>query len=196
MSRWGWSKSKLIKFIKVLEKDSMLVYKSDSKKTSIKLVNFIDYQDFEDIEKLKKDHRKTVESLQKDLKKSAESLQKATNNKENKENKEIKKDIIERKTEFENQTLLINNEFKILSGQGVRKFIDYWTEYSDKARKFRQEKETTWDTKKRLERWKNNNYGHDKSNDEQVKTTVRDYTITPEEAIAQLKAEQEEARRG
>lgn len=194
MLRWSWSKSKLIKFLEVLKKDSMLTYKSDSKKTTIKLVNFIDYQDFEEIEKLKKDHRKTVESLQKDLKKLSERLQKATNNNGKEENNT--NTIIERVKEFEIQILSTNNKLKILSPIEIKKFLSYWTEYGDRARKFRREKEDTWNTKARLERWKNNNYGKNNSNNEPVKAEVRDYNQTPDEALAEIKAEQEEARRG
>lgn len=101
MNRWGWSKSKLIKFLKVLEKDSMIAYKSDSKKTSIIVNNYEQYQDFGGIDEIKKDHKKTVESLQKDFKKTIEELtkrlQKDTNNKGNtdKEEKKVNKSIPE-----------------------------------------------------------------------------------------------------
>ena len=83
MTRWGWSKSKLIKFLKVLKKESMIDFKSTTKKTTITVINYIDYQDFEAIEGIKKDHRKTIESLQKDFKKTIKRLQKDTNNKDN-----------------------------------------------------------------------------------------------------------------
>jgi hypothetical protein len=90
MEKWKWSKSKLIKFLKVLKKESMIEYFSDSKKTTIKVLNYINYQDFEQVEKNKKDRKKTVESPQKDFKKTVESFQKDTNNKNNKVNKKNK----------------------------------------------------------------------------------------------------------
>jgi len=38
----------------------------------------------------------------------------------------------------------------------IRKFVDYWTEHGDNAKKMRFEKEKVFDIKKRLERWKRN----------------------------------------
>ena len=92
MKKWSWSKSKLLKFLKVLKSDQMIDYRATTKKTTIKILNFHSYQDFEAISKIKKDHRKTVESLEKDYKKTIEDLterlQKDTNNKDNTSNKE------------------------------------------------------------------------------------------------------------
>lgn len=70
MKRWKWSKSKLLKFFSVLEMDKMCAIKSDNKKTSLKICNYINYQDFKIIKKNKKTAKKTVddttERLQKD----------------------------------------------------------------------------------------------------------------------------------
>lgn len=78
MKRWSWSKSKLLKFFSVLENDKMCTIKSDNKKTSIKICNYINYQDFKEIAKNKKTSKKTVDD-------TAEKLQKDTT----KEDKEI-----------------------------------------------------------------------------------------------------------
>jgi len=110
-----------------------------------------------------------------------------------KENKSIE----ERIKEFEIQILTINSNENILPVVEIQKFISYWTEYGERSKKFRQEKETTWDTKRRLERWKLNikTNGQDKRNNEPIKATVqRDYSQTPDEAIAELKAEQKRER--
>lgn len=83
MSKWKWSKSKLISFLKVLEKEQMIVLKTTTKKTTIKVVNFQSYQDFRGSDKIKKDRKKTAKRPQKDFKKTSKRLQKATNNNDN-----------------------------------------------------------------------------------------------------------------
>jgi hypothetical protein len=66
MERWGWSKSKVRYFLNSLEIDSMLVKKSDRKKTTISIVNYSVYQDYETTEEPQKDHKKTIERPIKD----------------------------------------------------------------------------------------------------------------------------------
>jgi hypothetical protein len=66
MERWGWSKSKVRAFLNVLEKDSMIVKKSDRKKTTITIVNYSVYQDLQTTEKPIKNHRKTTKEPLKD----------------------------------------------------------------------------------------------------------------------------------
>ena len=61
-------------------------------------------------------------------------------------------------------------EFSILEINERNKFIDYWTERSDNAKKCRWEKEKVFDIKKRLERWnlnKSNNNGQSKRDEHQ-----------------------------
>ena len=45
--RWGWSNTKVRRFLKMLEADGMVKVKSDSKKTVINVVNYRFYQDSE-----------------------------------------------------------------------------------------------------------------------------------------------------
>lgn len=59
MERWGWSKSKLRYFLNSLEIDSMIVKKTDRKKTMITIVNYSSYQESETTEEPKKDHQQT-----------------------------------------------------------------------------------------------------------------------------------------
>lgn len=66
MDRWGWSKSKVRYFLNALESDSMLVKKSDRKKTTITIVNYSAYQDLQTTEEPQKNHRKTTKRPQKD----------------------------------------------------------------------------------------------------------------------------------
>lgn len=65
MERWGWSKTKVRTFLKMLENDSMLIKKSDNKKTTLTIVNYSNYQEIKTAKEPHKDHRKTTERLQK-----------------------------------------------------------------------------------------------------------------------------------
>lgn len=79
--RWGWSNTKVKRFLKMLEDDSMLVVKSDTKKTVINVVNYRVYQDSE--------NEKTTEKRQSN---DTETSQKHTNkNEKNEKNNTIKR---------------------------------------------------------------------------------------------------------
>lgn len=70
MERWGWSKTKVRNFLDMLENDSMLVKKTDHRKTTLSIVNYSVYQDFQTSEEPVKDQRKTSEELVKDTNKN------------------------------------------------------------------------------------------------------------------------------
>lgn len=46
--RWGWSNNKVKKFLELLEIDKKIIKKSDTKKTTITIVNYSVYQDMSD----------------------------------------------------------------------------------------------------------------------------------------------------
>ena len=59
--RWGWSKTKVRNFLKLLENDNMIHKISDHKKTAIVIVNYSVWQDKETTEKAEENHIKTSE---------------------------------------------------------------------------------------------------------------------------------------
>lgn len=77
--RWGWSKTKVRRFLTLLENDSMIVKKTDRKKTTINIVNYGVYQVSETTEKPIKNHKKTDKKPIKN-----------TNNNDNNDNNENK----------------------------------------------------------------------------------------------------------
>lgn len=83
MERWGWSKSKVRSFLKLLESDEMLIKKSDTKKTTLTVVNYKHYQDKETTKEPPKNHQETAKEPPKD-----------TNNNVNNVNNENKKENI------------------------------------------------------------------------------------------------------
>ena len=80
--KWGWSNTKVKRFLKMLEDDSMLVVKSDTKKTVINVVNYSVYQDSE--------NEKTTEKRQSN---DTETSQKHTNKNEKNDKNEKKSNI-------------------------------------------------------------------------------------------------------
>ena len=59
MDKFKWSKSKLRAFLKMLESDSMIIKKTDSKKTTIEVVNYGMYQDSQTAKRPEKNCKKT-----------------------------------------------------------------------------------------------------------------------------------------
>jgi DNA replication protein DnaD len=60
-SKWGWSRHKVRDFLSLLESDSMLVKKSDTKRTSLKVLNYNVWQDSSTAEGQQKDSKRTGE---------------------------------------------------------------------------------------------------------------------------------------
>jgi hypothetical protein len=96
MERWGWSKSKVRYFLNALELDSMLVKKTDRKKTTITIVNYSVYQDLQTTEEPIKDRRKTTKRPQKDTNNNDNNDNNNNNNKDiYAENEELNKTIMD-----------------------------------------------------------------------------------------------------
>lgn len=66
MERWGWSKTKLRNFLELLEKDGMIVKKTDRKKTTINIVNYGQFQPTETTERPRGDRGETAERPRED----------------------------------------------------------------------------------------------------------------------------------
>ncbi len=80
MNNWGWSKSKVRRFLKLLESDGMISKKVDRRKTTITILKYSVFNDLETNERPKKDYSKTNERPKKDTNKNVK------NDKNDKEN--------------------------------------------------------------------------------------------------------------
>lgn len=83
--------------------------------------------------------------------------------------KDKKNNIEEREKRFTNAAIRTNHLHNILRVSEVhntngKSFIEYWTEHGENDRKMRFEKETSFNIKKRLLRWKNYNYNKGNKN--------------------------------
>lgn len=70
-----------------------------------------------------------------------------------------KKTIQERKKAFAESLAQYVEEY---GRETIKKFYEYWIEHGDNDTKLRFEKQKTWNTKSRLNRWKANNFGGNK----------------------------------
>lgn len=88
--RWKWSTNKVKKYLEQLQKDGMINYKSDNKKTLLTIENYGVYQgqgnteetqkkQERNTEETEKEHRSDTEEIQKKFKSDAEENQKKTN---------------------------------------------------------------------------------------------------------------------
>lgn len=59
MERWGWSKTKVRRFLQLLENDGMIIKKTDRKKTTISVVNYSKFQNIKTDSRPIKDQTKT-----------------------------------------------------------------------------------------------------------------------------------------
>ena len=77
--RWGWSNTKVLAFLKLLESDGMLVKKSDTKKTLISIVNYDIYSTYDEAEN-------DAETPQKRYGNDTATMREHTNNNDNNDN--------------------------------------------------------------------------------------------------------------
>lgn len=73
MERWDWGKAKLRSFLEMLEKDEMIVKKSDRKKTTITICNYSVYHDYETENRPQADHKQTDSRLYSDTNKNVKN---------------------------------------------------------------------------------------------------------------------------
>lgn len=157
--RWNWNKSKVRRFFMLLENDSMIVTKNESKTTRLTVCNYDSYQDM----------RNDNETIMKHKRNDNETIMTPNNNDNNinKENNVNKKDIEDRKTEFKNSlSTFLNNYSKDL----LNDFFKYWTEHGEKDKKMRFEKEKSFGISRRLETWKRNQEKFDSKKIEKKQT--------------------------
>ena len=137
--RWNWNKSKVRRFLKVLQVDEMILLKNETKTTRITICNYDSYQTL-----------RYASETQVKRKRNASETQVTPNNNDNKENKE-NNNIESRKTEFKNSL----RSFLDLYGKiMLTDFFEYWTEHGDKDKKMRFEKQTSFSISRRLKTWK------------------------------------------
>lgn len=102
--QWGWSTTKVKKFLELLQKEQMIKFESDNKKTLVSIENYSVYQSKDNTENTVKKQLDNTEVTQKNFKSNSEVIQKKTN-KNDKEYIKNDKEGEERKEVYQLQSL-------------------------------------------------------------------------------------------
>lgn len=137
---WRWDKSKVRRFLELLQKENMIELKNELKSTRLTICNYDTYQCFGNANETQMKRKRNAD----------ETLM--TPNKEAKKIINFKIDIKERKSSFKNEIRNFENDF---DKNMLNDFYTYWCE-SNEQNKMRFELEKTWELNLRLERWKRN----------------------------------------
>lgn len=154
--------STIYKILKAFEKDEMIDVKSNSHYTIISICNYDIYQQ---LDKSKVTATKQPSNSQV----TADEQPRNTYNKVNKDNKDNKDIYIAKiQDEFYATITPFISEY---SKETLREFYNYWSEPNKSKTKIKWQLEKTWDLKRRLERWVNNDFKKNKFEPEQQPLT-------------------------
>ncbi len=148
-NRFRWGSTKLRNFLKVLQKDKMILLKTDTQATYITICNYDTYQD-----------KQISNKMQTNIKQNANKYQTKTNNKDNKDNKDNNVNNDNKKITINSfKDLLKDNVYlKKYGFDMIEEFVDYWIEPTINGKKYKFETEKTFDIKKRLNKWSKNDF--------------------------------------
>ena len=132
--QFRWGSTKLRNFLKVLQKDKMLLLETNTQSTQITICNYESYQDSQISNKTQTTHEQHTNNTRT-----------KTNNKDNKDNKV--------------NNIITNKEYLDKYGYDMLKaFVDYWTEKKPNGRKEKWDMEKTFDIDLRLQKWAKNDF--------------------------------------
>ena len=150
--------STIYKWIKKLEEEKMILITSNSHYSIITICKYDDYQQYETNE---------VATIQQPNDSHSTAIQQPcdTTNNANKDNnvknvREAAKAAAQKRVDEFKISLFpfTTNKGGIYSAEMVKAFFDYWSELNKSKTKMRWESEKTWETDKRLAKWKSNNF--------------------------------------
>lgn len=134
---WGWSRTKVKKFLEQLEKDGMITVKSDSKKTVVSIENYSVYQDSKNSDVTVKSHENDSEMTEKDHIGDSDMTLKDTNKNDkelykNEEEGEESKENIPQLEPLSFPTPSCSKIYKLIGENGYRFFMDSEIEEDEK----------------------------------------------------------------
>ena len=132
--QFRWGSTKLRNFLKVLQKDKMILLKTNTQATHISICNYESYQDSQISNK-----------TQTKPKQHTHNTRTKTNNNVNNDNNL--------------NNIITNKEYLDKYGYDMLKaFVDYWTEKKPNGRKEKWDMEKTFDIDLRLQKWAKNDF--------------------------------------
>ena len=132
--QFRWGSTKLRNFLKVLQKDKMLLLKTTTQATHLTICNYDSYQDSQISNKTQTTHAQRTHNART-----------TTNNNVNNDNNV--------------NNIITNKDYLNEYGYELLKaFVDYWTEESLNGKKKRYQKEKTFSIDRRLQTWAKNDF--------------------------------------
>jgi hypothetical protein len=138
--RWNWTKSKVRRFLELLQSDGMVVIKNEHKTTRLTVCNYDSYQDTRNADETEMKRRRNAD----------ETRVKPNKNDKNENNEN---NIEERKQEFAQDMVEFSGKF---NREMMVDFYEYWTEHGKNDKKMRFEKQASFDLGRRLKTWERN----------------------------------------
>lgn len=141
-TRWKTNKSKVRRFLELLQKDSMIVLKNETQTTRLTVCKYEDYQEKENANETQmKRKRNANETHLTPIQEEQEEIEK----------KEKSKPSLEtRSLAFKDTLRPFKQKYSI---EMLKNFYGYWTEPNKSNTKMRFELEKTWSIERRLETW-------------------------------------------
>lgn len=168
--RWKWGRTKTRNFLEMLEKANMISRKTNSKRTYLKISQYGVWQDPETANVHPTNSTRTAHEQHTNTNKNVKNV----NNGKNVKKKRIadknplpsdvmndRKDLLDKRKKEFGMTLQAYQQ--TYGREMLNLFYKYWTEPNKSLSKMRFELERTWDVKRRLETWANNNMKWDKA---------------------------------
>jgi len=162
--RWGWDKSKVRRFLNLLQKDGMIVLNSDSITTHLIVCKYDSYQGERNADETPKKRKRNADETQ------TTPIEEEEENNNNKK----KNNIEERKLKFADTLKPFLNTY---GKDFLNDFFKYWTEPNVSNTKFKKELESTWSLERRLETWAKNDRLFKKPENIQPKSLAHDNEI-------------------
>ena len=138
MKEFNWGISRLRAFLKLLQDDGMIVVKSNAISTMVTINNYSDLQGMQNGNKSQVNRKQT-----------ASKSQPKTNNNDNNDNNVNKEQEFINLVKSETELLMVRSDI-------IDDFCNYWTERNIGGTKMRYEMQKTFDIKRRMQRWINN----------------------------------------
>ena len=138
MKEFNWGISRLRAFLKLLQDDGMIVVKSNAISTMVTINNYSDLQGMQIGNKSQVNRKQT-----------ASKSQVKTNNNDNNDNNVNKEQEFINLVKSETELLMVRSDI-------IDDFCNYWTERNIGGTKMRYEMQKTFDIKRRMQRWINN----------------------------------------
>ena len=179
--QFRWGSTKLRNFLKVLQKDKMLLLETNTQSTHITICNYDSYQDKQTSNKKQTTHAQRTDNTRT-----------TTNNNVNKDNN------VNNITLQDFQDLLINQEYLEKYGYAMlNEFVEYWIEPTINCKKYRWQMQKAFKMSKRLSTWASQDYKDtfkrhkekmiQKEQDEYLKNASKNAHKTPEYQNEEIK---------